>query len=56
MKEELREVNKILGNKKKFRRALTVIMLVLLLIFYGLYSGEISRITAGIFGHSTEEK
>jgi len=55
MKSELEEVNEILGNKKKYRRALLVIVLILSVIVYGLYSGEISKIVSGIFGHSTEE-
>ena len=50
MKEVINETDKILGNKKKFRRALTIISLVLLTIAYGFYCGEISRIIMAFFG------
>jgi len=56
MTNELKEVNEILGNKRKFRRALFVIFLILSVITYGLYSGEISKIIVGIFGKSNSEE
>jgi hypothetical protein len=50
MKEAIKEADRILGNKKKYRRAMLALVLVLLTIAYGFYCGEISRIIMAFFG------
>ena len=44
----IKEVSEILGNKKKFRRALLIIGIIAAVICYGFYSHEISRIITGL--------
>ena len=48
--EAVKEADKILGSKVKFRRVMMLIVPVLLVIAYGFYSGEISKIIIAIFG------
>lgn len=44
----IQEVDKILGNKKKFRRALIILFIIAAVLIVGFWTGEISRIISGI--------
>ena len=48
--EAIKEANKILGSKVKFRRALIILAPIVGLVAYGIYSGAIVKIFAIIFG------
>ena len=41
---------KILSNKRMYKRVVYILLLVLPVVAYGFYCGEISRIIGAIFG------
>jgi len=41
-------VDGILGNSKKFKRALVVLIIISIVICYGMYTGEFSKIASAI--------
>lgn len=47
----INEVDKILGNKKKFRRALIILFILAAVLVVGFWTGEVSRIISCFIGH-----
>jgi len=49
--EVIKEADRILGNKKKFKRAMVILVVVASVLITGFCTGEISRIISVIMGH-----